>query len=79
MTSYKQRFNRRYKQSLNASNSKANISRLTGISVDKLDKVWDKAFKYPATHGKTDLDRKMTNGAFAWIQVYKFALENRRK
>lgn len=79
MTSYKQRFNKRYKQSLNISNSKANISRLSGIPVKELDRVWDRTFKYPATHGFTDLDKKMTKGAFAWTQVYRYALDNRRK
>ena len=79
MPSYKQQFNKRYKQSPNATNSKSNISKLTGIPVSKLDEVWDKVYKYPATHGYTDLDKKIPKGAFAMSQVYKYALEHRRK
>ena len=79
MTSYKQKFNKRYKQSLNISNSKARISSLTGIPVKELDRVFDRVMKYPATHGYLDLDKKIPKGAFAMSQVYKFALDNRRK
>ncbi len=79
MTSYKQKFNKRYKQSLNISNSKAKISSLTGIPVKELDRVWDRTFKYPATYGYTDLDKKIPKAAYAMTQVYKFALENKRK
>lgn len=79
MQSYKQQFNKKYKQSANASNSKANISKLTGIPVKKLDEVFDRVMKYPATHGYTDLDKKIPKGAYAMSQVYKYALENRRK
>jgi hypothetical protein len=79
MSSYKQQFNRKYKQSLNTSNSKANISRLTGIPVSTLDKVWDRHYKYPATNGYNDLNKKIPKGAFAMSAVYKYALENRKK
>ena len=79
MTSFKQQFNKKYKQSANASNSKANISRLTGIPVKKLDEVFDRVMKYPATNGYLDLDKKIPKGAFAMSAVYKYALENKRK
>ena len=79
MQSYKQKFNKRYKQSLNSSNSKANISKLTGIPVKDLDRVFDETMKYPATHGYTDLNVKMPKGAYAMVRVYKYALENKRK
>ena len=79
MQSYKQQFNKKYKQSANASNSKANISKLTGIPVKKLDEVFDNVMKYPATNGYMDLDKKIPKGAYAMSQVYKYALEHRRK
>lgn len=79
MSSYKQQFNRKYKQSLNTSNSKANISRLTGIPVSTLDKVWDRHYKYPYTNGYDNLNKKIPKGAFAMSAVYKYALENRKK
>ena len=79
MSSYKQQFNKKYKQSLNQSNSKANISKLTGIPINKLDEVFDNVMKYPATNGYMDLDKKIPKGAFAMSQVYKYAIQNRRK
>lgn len=79
MTSFKQQFNKKYKQPANASNSKANISKLTGIPVKDLNRVFDETMKYPATHGYTDLNVKMPKGAYAMVRVYKYALENRRK
>ena len=79
MSSYKQQFNKKYKQSLNASNSKANISRLTGIPVSTLDKVWDRHYKYPYSNGYDNLNKKIPKGAFAMSAVYKYALENRKK
>jgi hypothetical protein len=42
MTTNKQKFNKRYKQPLNKPNSKKDISRLTGISMSILDKVYDR-------------------------------------
>ena len=79
MNSYKNKFNIKYKQPPNSSNSKSHISKLTGIPVKKLNDVWDRVFKYPATYGYGDLDKKIPKGAFAMSQVYKYALENRKK
>ena len=79
MQTYKQKFNEKYKQSANASNSKANISKLTGIPVKDLDRVFDNVMKYPVTNGYMDLDKKIPKGAYAMSQVYKYALEHRRK
>ena len=79
MPSYKQQFNRKYKLSLNQSNSKAQISKLTGIPVSTLDKVWDRNYKYPYTNGYDNLDKRIPKGAFAMSAVYKYALENRKR
>ena len=79
MSSYKQKFNKLYNQSLNSSNSKSNISKLTGIPVNKLNELFDNVMKYPATNGYLDLDKKIPKGAFAMSQVYKYAIQNRRK
>ena len=79
MSSYKQQFNKKYKLSLNQSNSKAEISKLTGIPIKELDRVWDRHYKYPYTNGYDNLNKKIPKGAFAMSAVYKYALEHRRK
>ena len=42
MSTNKQKFNKRYGQPLNKPNSKKDISKLTGISMSILDKVYDR-------------------------------------
>ena len=42
MATYKQQFNKKYNQPLNKSNSLDEISRLTGISKSKLQKVYNR-------------------------------------
>ena len=42
MATNKQKFNKRYNQPLNKSNSKKEISKLTGISMSILNKVYDR-------------------------------------
>ena len=42
MTSYKQKFNKKFKQPLNESNSKAKMTRLTGIPTKVLDEIFDR-------------------------------------
>jgi len=73
----KQRFNRKHGQPPNETISKEEISKMTGITVKKLDEIWDKGYKdfqYADILNK----RKVPRGAFAMGSVYLYALENAR-
>ncbi len=82
----KQKFNKRYKQPLNQPNSKKDISKLTGISMSILDKVYDRGL---AAHrgspesvrslsgkkiGGKSLKGKMSAQQWGQARVYSFAV-----
>ena len=83
MTTNKQKFNKRYGQPLNKSNSKADISKKTGISMNILDKVYDRGLGAHRTNPqsvrnikgvKGGAGKKMSAGAWAMGRVYSFAV-----
>lgn len=93
MSTNKQEFNKRHDQPLNKSNSKADISKLSGISMKILDEVYDRGLAAYRTNpesvrtktGKKDpkapMSKKMTADQWAYARVYSFVNkhEGRRK
>jgi hypothetical protein len=86
MSTNKQKFNKRYGQPLNKSNSKADISRLTGISMSILNKVYDRGLGAHKSNpqsvrslsgkkvGGKSLKGKMSAQQWAQARVYSFAV-----
>ena len=86
VTTNKQKFNKRYGQPLNKSNSKKDISKLTGISMSILDKVYDRGLGARLSNpqsvrnlsgkkvGGTSLAGKMSGPQWAMARVYSFAV-----
>jgi len=82
----KQKFNKRYNQPLNKSNSKKEISKLTGISMSILDKVYDRGLGARLSNpqsvrslsgkkvGGKSLAGKMSGPQWAMARVYSFAV-----
>lgn len=82
----KQRFNKRYNQPLNKSNSKKDISRLTGISMSILNQVYDRGLGAHRNNpqsvrsvsgkkiGGKSLKGKMSAPAWAMARIYSFAV-----
>ncbi len=82
----KQKFNRRYGQPLNKSNSKKDISKLTGISMSILDKVYDRGLGARLSNpqsvrslsgkkvGGKSLAGKMSGPQWAMARVYSFSV-----
>lgn len=82
----KQKFNKRYGQPLNKPNSKKDISKLTGISMSILDKVYDRGVGARKTNpqsvrslsgkkvGGKSLAGKMSAEQWAMARVYSFAV-----
>ena len=70
----KMKFNKRYKQPLNKSNSKKDISKLTGISMSILDKVYDRGMG--AFRSNPGSVRPSVKSPQQWAQarVYSFAV-----
>tara|TARA_R110000772_G_scaffold25718_2_gene66837 strand:+ start:11176 stop:11442 length:267 start_codon:yes stop_codon:yes gene_type:complete len=68
------KFNKRYKQPLNKSNSKKDISKLTGISMSILDKVYDRGMG--AFRSNPGSVRPSVKSPQQWAQarVYSFAV-----
>lgn len=93
MSTNKQEFNKRHNQPLNKSNSKADISKLSGISMKILDEVYDRGLAAYRTNpesvrtktGKKDpkapMSKKMTADQWGYSRVYSFVnkVEGRRK
>ncbi len=81
---YKNKFNRKYKQKLNQPNSKADISRLTGIPMSILDSVFDRGLaahknnpqSVRSLSGKKDggksIKGKMSAQQWSYSRVYSF-------
>ena len=82
----KQKFNERYNQPSNKANSKKDISKLTGISMSILDKVYDRGLAAHKNNpqsvrslsgkkvGGTSLKGKMSAQQWAQARVYSFAV-----
>ena len=70
----KQKFNKRYKQPLNKSNSKKDISRLTGISMSILDKVYDRGMGAYRTNPSSVRPSVKSPQKWAMARVYSFAV-----
>ena len=82
----KQKFNKRYNQPLNKSNSKKEISKLTGISMSILNKVYDRGLGAHRSNpqsvrsvsgkkvGGKSLAGKMSAQQWAQARVYSFAV-----
>ena len=68
-------FNRKHGQSPGETNSKEDISKMTGITVRKLNEVWDKGFK-DYKYADIPNKKKIPAGAFAMGAVYIYALSN---
>jgi len=87
----KQKFNKRYGQPLNKPNSKKDISKLTGISMSILDKVYDRGVGARKTNpqsvrslsgkkvGGKSLAGKMSAEQWAMARVYSFAVGSKKK
>ena len=70
----KMKFNKRYGQALNKSNSKKDISRLTGISMSILDSVYDRGMgAYRSNPGSVRPTVKSPQ-QWAMARVYSFAV-----
>jgi len=68
MLTYKQKFNRKYKQPLNQSNSLNDISRLTGYKKSGLQIIYNKGVGAFKTAGPTRPN--MTKESWAMARVY---------
>ena len=76
MSSYKQKFNKVFKQTLNQPNSKEDISKLTKIPIRFLDDVYDRALSaYEKTPKYTKA--KVNANAYAYGRVYAFVVKRK--
>jgi len=67
----KMKFNKRYKQKLSQPNSKKDISKLTGISMSILDKVYDRGLgAFKSNPGR----RAVSGPQWAMARVYSFSV-----
>ena len=74
MSTNKQKFNKRYGQPLNKSNSKKDISKLTGISMSILDKVYDRGMGAYRTNPGSVRPSVKSPQQWAMARVYSFAV-----
>jgi len=81
MVTNKQKFNKRHGQSVNQSNSKKDISKLSGISMSILNKVYDRGLGAHRTNPgsvrnvrgvKGGAGKKMGANQWAMARVYSF-------
>ena len=84
---YKNKFNRKYKQKLNEPNSKAEISKKTGIPMSILDSVFDRGLAAHKNNpqsvrslsgkkvGGKSLKGKMSAGQWAYSRLYSFIMK----
>lgn len=71
MLTNKQKFNKKYKQKLNQPNSKKDISRLSGISMSVLDKVYYRGMgAFKSNPGR----RAISGPQWAMARIYSFAV-----
>ncbi len=74
MVTNKEKFNIRYKQPKSKSNSKKDISRLTGISMGILDKVYDRGMGAYRTNPGSVRPTVKSPQQWAMARVYSFAV-----
>ena len=74
MSTNKQKFNKRYGQPLNKSNSKKDISKLTGISMSILDDVYDRGMGAFRTNRGAVRPSVKSPQQWAMARVYSFAV-----
>jgi hypothetical protein len=89
----KQDFNKRHKQPINESNTKKEVSKLSGIKISILDDVYDRGIgayksnpesvrtKSGVKNPKAPLSKKMSKEQWAMARVYSFVnkVEGRKK
>lgn len=75
MSTFKQKFNKKFKQPLNQSNSKADIVRLTGIPKSILDEVYDRGIGAAKTAGITRPQVK-SKEQWAFSRIYAFVMKS---
>ena len=71
---YKQQFNLRYKQPKDQSNSLYQISFLSGIDFETLERIKKAVAKYPHYYGY-EYSRKMSKEMYPTVYIYKYALD----
>ena len=74
MVTNKEKFNMRYNQPKSKSNSKQDISRLTGISMGILDKVYDRGMGAYRTNPGSVRPTVKSPQQWAMARVYSFAV-----
>ena len=88
MTTYKQKFNKKFKQEKDESNSKSKISKLSGIPKSILDDVYDRGIGAYKTQPqsvrmkgtfkknvKAPLSQKLSKEQWAIARVYAFVMK----
>ena len=87
MLTNKQKFNKKYKQPINASNSKQKISKLTGIPMKILNQVYDRGLAAHKNNpesvrsltgkkvGGKSLKGKMSAQQWAQSRIYSFVMK----
>ena len=73
----KNKFNKKYGFSIDASHSKTDVAKITGINIKLLNSIWDTA--YSAYRNSTVDKKKINRGAYSWSKVYNFAYLNGKK
>lgn len=75
MSTYKQKFNRKFKQPLDKSNSKANMVKLTGIPKSVLDDVYDRGVGAYTTAPSSVRPQVKSAEQWAYARVYAFIMK----
>jgi len=70
----KQKFNKKYGQKLNEPNSKKDISKLTGVSMSILDKVYDRGLGAYNTNPQSVRKSVTSPQQWAMARVYSFVV-----
>ena len=73
MTTYKQKFNKKFNQDKDESNSKAKMTKLTGIPKKVLDDVYDRGVGAFKTAGPSRPN--MTKEQWATARIYAFIMK----
>ena len=71
----KQKFNKKYKQPINQSNSKNDIVRLTGIPKRILDEVYYRGIGAYKTNPKSVRSTVLSKEQWAYARVYSFVMK----
>jgi hypothetical protein len=82
MTTYKQKFNRRFNQDKNESNSKAKMTKLTGIPKKMLDEIYDRGVGAFRNNPSSVRPQVKSEEQWAFARIYAFiekAYDGKRK